>query len=64
LGVESAADFIKEEFEVQGLVSFVGGALADWANEAFVAAGWIDADEVEDFSIVEISLVAFEVAYS
>ena len=36
----------------------VGGALADWTDESFVAAAWIDADEVEHFSFVEVALCA------
>jgi len=36
----------------------VGGALADGTDESFVAAAWIDADEVEHFSLVEVALCA------
>lgn len=37
-------------------MSFMGGALANRANEALVSAGRIDADEVKDLSFVQVAL--------
>lgn len=49
---------------MESLMAIVGSALADWANETLVPTGRIDADEVENFSLVEISLGALEVSHS
>ena len=48
---------------MHGLVVFVLGGLADGTDEAFVLAGGVDADEIEDFSLVHVAFGALQVAY-
>lgn len=64
MAVEGSIDFGQEQFEVKGLVSFVGGVLTNWADEALAAAIGVDADEVEDFALVKITFVAFKISDS
>ena len=49
---------------MKGLMLVMSCALADRADESLVAAAGIDADEVEDLSLVEVSLCAFQVAHA
>ncbi len=61
--VEGAVDFCEEKFEVEGLVSLVSGVLADGADESFVTAGGIDANEIEDLSLVQLTFLALKVTH-
>ena len=45
-------------------MSLMRCTLADRADQSLSPAGWIDADEVEDFAFVKISLGALQIAYS
>lgn len=42
-------------------MSFMGSVLANGTNETFIAAIWVDANKVKNFSLVKVSFCAFEV---
>lgn len=44
-------------------VTFMGGILTHWTNQPLAAASGVDADEIEDFSFVEIAFCAAEIAH-
>lgn len=45
-------------------MSLVSCILAYWANKSLVPAVGVDANEIEDFSFMEVALGALEIAHS
>lgn len=48
---------------MQSLVALMGGVLADGTDESLGATGRIDADEVEDLALVQVTLRATQVTH-
>ena len=56
---EAGVDLGEENFEVEDMVVFMSGGVANGADESFVLAVLVDADEVEHLAFMQVAFGAF-----